>query len=122
MSYYFTKATESALDVRYIIDGKEIVKSLKRGEILEFDGEFISATVPDGEAVPSPDGGAGMGYIQPEVVVDEPVVEEDGIVEETVVVDSTVVEEPVVAEAPKKRGRKSNAEKEAEAAAQSDAA
>lgn len=121
-SNYFVKATEHALNVLYTDrEGKTHKKLVNRGETFEFNGIFHGASIPPNESVPDQSGQAGGGYTEPakeeipvaEEKAPEPVVEP---VAEPVVEEKAP--EPVVE---KKRGRKSNAEKAAEAAAKDDA-
>ena len=122
-TYYFIKATEHSLDVVYLPEGcdEKIEVTVPRGQTFEFTGDIVSQWPTPGTELLSQDGMAGSTRVTiappaptpetvivpvPPVVKDEPVIEP--IVEET---------EPEPVAAPKKRGRKSNAEKAAEAEA-----
>lgn len=112
-SEYFVKATEHALDVHYSTDAGVFVQRVERGHTFEFVGTYLGSTVPSDEPVPSAEGGAGNGYTTP-------VTPEPEAPAAPVVAEPEPEAEPEVP-APKKRGRKSNAEKAAEAEASKEA-
>lgn len=139
-SDYFLKATEYSIDLVYEtpkVGGAEgetvrVEITVPRGQIYEFKGNLISQQPTPDTPMPSEGGMAGGGYVEPErtavhvdlgdvpveqaVVIVQELMEEKKSSEAELLTDQVVSKEQS-APAPARRGRKTNAEKAAEAAA-----